>query len=249
MITYIPDNYLSVPANTDSVYRYATLDQYSFGRRIVIRAAGLLFYFLIRIIGMTVRVTVEDNDNLDEIRAAGRLPIYAVWHDRIFLGTYMLRDSHAVYLTSQSFDGEYIARFLQRFGYGVIRGSSTRGGGRGLVEMVRGMRRGLEMGFTVDGPKGPRYEVKPGVLMLAKKTGNPILPFTVSAQHYWTVNSWDRLQIPRPFTRAKLIFGRPIEVGADADDAELTAKLEELQSELDLLTQKGSDWTDTSRER
>lgn len=244
MITYIPDNYLYVPANTDSVYRYADLDQYSFGQRIAIRAAALLFYFLIRIVGATIRKTVDGKHYLDEIRASGRLPIYAVWHDRIFLGTYFLRDSHAVYLTSQSFDGEYIARFLQRFGYGVVRGSSTRGGGRGLVEMVRGMRRGLEMGFTVDGPKGPRYQVKPGVLMLAKKTGNPILPFTVSAQHYWTVNSWDRLQIPRPFTRARLIFGKPIEIDADADDEVLATKLNELQSELDLLTEKGSDWTD-----
>lgn len=244
MITYNPDNYLSVPANTDSVYTYAALDQYSFGRRMIIRAAGVLFYVLIRIIGSTTRVTIEGQHNLDEIRATGRLPIYAVWHDRIFLGTYFLRDGRAVYLTSQSFDGEYIARFLQRFGYGVVRGSSTRGGGRGLVEMVRGMRRGLEMGFTVDGPKGPRYRVKPGVLMLAKKTSNPILPFTVSAEHYWTVNSWDKLQIPRPFTRAKLIFGNPIEVAADANDIELTAKLEELQSELDKLTEKGSDWDD-----
>lgn len=244
MITYKPDIYLYVPANTDSVYTYAALDQYSFGQRIAIRVAALAFYFLIRIVGSTTRITVEGKHNLDEIRAAGRLPIYAVWHDRIFLGTYFLRDSHAVYLTSQSFDGEYIARFLQRFGYGVVRGSSTRGGGRGLVEMVRGMRRGLEMGLTVDGPKGPRYQVKPGVLMLAKKTGNPILPFTVSAQHYWTVSSWDRLQIPRPFTRAKLIFGRAIEVRNDADDEELAAKLEELQSELDMLTEKGSDWAD-----
>ena len=243
MITYIPDNYLSVPANTDSVYTYAALDQYSRARRIAIRAAGLLFYFLIRIIGSTARVSVEGKHHLDEIRASGRQPIYAVWHDRIFLGTYLLRDSHAVYLTSQSFDGEYIARFLQRFGYGVIRGSSTRGGGRGLVEMVRGMRRGLEMGFTVDGPKGPRYKVKPGVLMLAKKTGNPILPFTVSAKHYWTVNNWDRLQIPRPFARAKLIFGNPIEVDADADDTVLAAKLEELQSGLERLTEQGNDWT------
>lgn len=243
MITYYPDNHLYVPANSDSVYRYAALDQYLFGQRIVIRAAGLLFYFLIRIVGSTARVTIDGKHNLDKIRAAGRLPIYAVWHDRIFLSTYLLRGTKAVYLTSKSFDGEYIARFLLRFGYGIIRGSSTRGGGRGLVEMVRGMRRRLEMGFTVDGPKGPRYVVKPGVLMLSKKTGNPILPFTVSAQHYWTVNSWDRLQIPRPFTRAKLIFGNPIEVDSGADDAVLAAKLEELQSELERLTEQGNNWT------
>jgi len=241
MITYNACNCLSVPSNTDTVYSYASLDQYPFGRRLAIRAAGMLFYVLIRVIGSTVRVETSGQQILDAIRGSGRLPIYAVWHDRIFLGTYLLRDSHAVFLTAPSFDGEYIARFLQRFGYGVVRGSSTRGGGRGLVEMIRGMRRGLEMGFTVDGPKGPRYQVKPGILMLAKKTGNPIVPFTVAAEHFWTIDSWDRLQIPRPFTRAKLIYSDPIEVPADATDAETDMKLGELQSALDELTERGKD--------
>jgi len=88
----------------------------------------------------------------------------------------------------------------------------------------------------------PRPVIK-SFLALAQKTGNPILPFTVSAQHYWTVNSWDRLQIPRPFTRAKLIFGNPNEVDSGADDAVLAAKLEELQSELERLTEQGNNWT------
>jgi len=242
MITYNACNCLSVPSNTDSVYSYAPLDQYSFIRRTVIRAAGIVFFLLIRVVGSTVRSSIEGQEKLDRVRESGRLPIYAVWHDRIFLGTYLLRDSRAVFLTSQSFDGEYIARFLRRFGYGIVRGSSTRGGGRGLVEMIRGMRRGLEMGFTVDGPKGPRYQAKPGVLMLAKKTGNPILPFTVAAERVWTINSWDRLQIPRPFTRARLIYGDPIDVHPDSTEDELEMKLNELQSALDDLTKKGDEW-------
>jgi lysophospholipid acyltransferase (LPLAT)-like uncharacterized protein len=242
MITYKAVDCLFVPVNPLKVYEYSSLGQYSFGRRLAIRAAGMAFYLLIKLIGSTVRSETRGSQYLDAVRAAGRLPIYAVWHDRIFLGTYFLRRSRAVFLTSQSFDGEYIARFLQRFGYGAIRGSSTRGGRRGLVEMIRGMRQGLEMGFTVDGPKGPRHRVKPGVLLLAKKTGNPIVPFTVAAEHFWTVNSWDKLQIPRPFTRARLIYGKPIDVKAYSDEMTLDEKLVELQAALDELTALAENW-------
>src|SRR5205085_12343826 len=150
-------------------------------------------------IGLTTRLEVSGRENLQQIEANGEIPIYATWHDRIFLGTYFLRNRGIVFLTSSSFDGEYIARFLRRFGFGVIRGSSTRGGARALVEMVREMKRGLPMGFTIDGPKGPRYLVKSGAAMLAKKTSNPILPFIVTPRRFFTINSWDRLQIPIPF--------------------------------------------------
>jgi lysophospholipid acyltransferase (LPLAT)-like uncharacterized protein len=232
---------VSLPS--DKVYRFAPLDTYSFGKRLAIRLAGLGFYLLIKIIGWTVRFETEGEENL---AAAGQTPIYAVWHDRIFLGTYYLRNSGIVFLTSQSFDGEYIARFLVRFGYGVIRGSSTRGGSRGLVEMIRGIKRDLPMGFTVDGPKGPRYEAKPGPLLLAKKSGSPILPFLLEGRSYWTVNSWDKLQIPRPFTRAIMIYGRPIEVGEDSTEAEFDKKLAELQSSLDNLVERGRIWREGS---
>src|SRR6201999_1234416 len=106
------------------------------------------FYTLIKSVGSTMRFETEGEEYLDSLKSDGKLPIYAVWHDRIFAGTYYLQGSGTVFLTSQSFDGEYIARFLQRFGYGVIRGSSTRGGSRGVVEMIRGMARGLAMGLN-----------------------------------------------------------------------------------------------------
>ncbi|MEO7538777.1 MAG: lysophospholipid acyltransferase family protein, partial [Pyrinomonadaceae bacterium] len=138
---------------------------------------------------------------------------------------------------------EYIARFIQRFGYGAIRGSSSRGGARALVQMIKWMRGGHAMAFTVDGPRGPRYEAKPGPLILAKKTGNPIMPFVIEPKRYWQIKSWDKMQIPVPFTRALLVIGEPIYVHANADDAEIASKLRELQNELDRLVTEGREWS------
>jgi lysophospholipid acyltransferase (LPLAT)-like uncharacterized protein len=214
-------------------------------QRFTIRSADLAFYSLIRSIGSTVGFETEGTEHLESIAAAGRLPIYATWHDRIFLGTYYLQKRGIVFLTSQSFDGEYIARFLQRFGFGVIRGSSTRGGARGLVQMVRELKRGVPMGFTVDGPKGPRYQAKPGPILLAKKSGEPILPFIVEPAKFSRVNSWDKLHIPRPFTRAKVIFATPIYVPGNASDEILAGKLAELQSSLDELSSRGQRWRES----
>jgi len=231
-----------VPDEIDKVYKFATLSQYSLKQRVLIRIADWGFYILIKLIGATVRVETEGKEHLDSIENTGKMPIYAVWHDRIFLGSYYLRRRGIVFLTSQSLDGEYIARFLQRFGYGAIRGSSTRGGAKGLVEMIRGMKRGLPMGFTVDGPKGPRHEAKPGALLLAKKTGNPVLPFILQPRRFWTINSWDKLQIPRPFTRAVFIYGNPIIVDSSSKDEEIKLKTEELQVELDQLVGRSNEW-------
>jgi len=230
------------PPHSDKLYSFAPLTAYSLRQRITIKSADLGFYSLIRIVGGTVRFETEGAENLESITASGRVPIYATWHDRIFLGTYYLQKQGIVFLTSQSFDGEYIARFLQRFGFGTIRGSSTRGGAKGLVEMIRQMKHGIAMGFTVDGPKGPPYKAKPGPLLLAKKTGNPVIPFIVQPLRYRTAGSWDRLQIPLPFTNAKVIFGDPIFVPENSSEIDLAERLAELQRSLDELTREGEKW-------
>src|ERR671910_1603392 len=112
-------------------------------------------------------------------------------------------------MTSRSFDGEYIARFIQRFGYGAVRGSSTRGGVGAVVEMARLMRAGCTTAFTIDGPKGPRYVAKMGAVLLAKKTGQPILPVTMALQRYWIAPTWDSFQVPKPFSRACVFVAEP----------------------------------------
>ncbi|MGH9941298.1 MAG: lysophospholipid acyltransferase family protein [Pyrinomonadaceae bacterium] len=224
-------------AAVEKAYRFADLSAYTFKQRFLIRAADLLFYLLIKLIGGTARFEVEGWEHWEEAtRGSGGAPIYTFWHERILLATYFWRRRRIVVMTSQSFDGEYIARFIQRFGYGAARGSSTRGGVGAIVEMVRLVRAGCPTAFTIDGPRGPRHVAKMGAVLLAKKTGQPVLPFSITPARYVSVGSWDRLQIPAPFTRARVRIAPPIRVPADADDATLEAKRDELQRALDEIS-------------
>ncbi len=232
-----------MPQEIKNIYEFASLDEYSVRRRLSIRAADFAFYALIKIIGATLRFEIDGAENLEQIKQDGKIPIYAMWHNRIFSSVYYLKNRGIVVLTSQSFDGEYIARFIKRFGFGTVRGSSTRGGVGGLVKMIRLMREeNLPMCFTVDGPKGAPYVAKNGAILLAKKTENPVLPFLIETQKFWTINSWDKLQIPKPFSRARVFFGAPVSVEKAADDREIENKRLELQHKLDEAVEFGKQW-------
>ncbi|HVF48788.1 MAG TPA: lysophospholipid acyltransferase family protein [Pyrinomonadaceae bacterium] len=220
---------------TRRAYRFADLSAYPFKQRLIIRAADVVFYILIQIIGRTTRFAVEGWEHWEAATRGGGLPIYTFWHNRVFLATYFWRRRRIVVMTSQSLDGEYIARLIQRFGYGAARGSSTRGGIGALVEMVRLVRSGCATGFTIDGPRGPRYVAKTGALLLAKKTGQPVLPFSVNSARHYAVPSWDGFQIPAPFARARVRIAPPIYVPPDADEQLLEQKRVELQHALDAL--------------
>jgi lysophospholipid acyltransferase (LPLAT)-like uncharacterized protein len=233
---------LSPSQNTrvERAYQFSDLSDYSAKDRLLIRLADLVFFVLIKLIGGTTRWQVEGWKNLE---AAGPTPIYTFWHNRVFLATHFWQQRRIVVMTSQSFDGEYIARFIKRFGYGAARGSSTRGGTGAIVEMVRLMRAGCPTAFTIDGPKGPRYIAKMGAVLLAKKTGQPILPFTITARRCWEAKSWDKFQVPKPFTRALVSIAAPVYVASDADQETLEAKREELQNKLDDINRRGEEWT------
>jgi lysophospholipid acyltransferase (LPLAT)-like uncharacterized protein len=232
------------PSETDAaerralerVYRFADLSGYRRRERFLIRAADLTFYLLVRLIGRTVRFRVEGWEHWEAAQRGGGRPIQAFWHDRILLATYYFRGRGIVVMTSRSFDGEYIARFIQRLGYGAARGSSTRGGVGALVEMIRLVRAGCPAGFTVDGPRGPRHVAKTGALLLAKKTGQPVLPFAVNPEKFWALKSWDRFRIPRPFTRATVRIAPPLYVPADADDSALEELRQRLQRALEEIS-------------
>ena len=227
------------------VYQFQELSKYTFSQRILIRLIGLTLYILVAIIGKTIRFETDGLEKFEQIKKDGKTPILGFWHDRIFLGTYYFRHRGIVVMSSQSYDSEYVARFIQRFGYGIVKGSSTRGGVGGLVAMIRVMRDGLPTGFTLDGPKGPRFVVKPGITLLAKKTNNPILPFMVESKSFWQIGSWDKLHIPKPFSRAKVFVSTPIYVSPDANEKELENKRLELQNSLDELVKRGVQWRES----
>jgi lysophospholipid acyltransferase (LPLAT)-like uncharacterized protein len=223
-------------------YEFADLSSYPRKKRFLIRAADFAFFILIKVIGCTIRWQVEGWENWETATRDGHVPIYTFWHNRVFLATYFWQKRRIVVMTSQSFDGEYIARFIQRFGYGAARGSSTRGAVGAIIEMARLMRAGLPTAFTIDGPKGPPYVAKMGAVLLAKKTGQPILPFTITARHWEAKRSWDGFQVPLPFSRARVDIAAPIYVAADADEGSLAAKRDELQAALDAIDGRGKDW-------
>jgi lysophospholipid acyltransferase (LPLAT)-like uncharacterized protein len=230
----------------DKAYRFADLARYTFRKRLSLYAADLAFYGLIQLIGRTVRFTVEGWEHWEATSRDGCVPIYTFWHDCIFLATYFSRGRGIAVMTSQSFDGEYVARFIQRLGFGAVRGSSTRGGSRALLEMARLMRHGVPTAFAIDGPKGPRHVAKMGAVLLAKITGQPIVPGTITAAQSWELSrSWDRFQIPKPFTRARVEIAAPILVPTDADNTELAARRAELQAVLDRLDSRGQQWQAT----
>ena len=224
------------------VYSFGELSRFPLKRRLLIRVVDLTFYAVIALIGRTVRFTVTDREEFDALGAAGRPYVGAFWHNRLLLATWFFRRRGIVVMTSESFDGEYIARFIQRFGYGAARGSSTRGGSRALVFMRACVRAGLPTAFTIDGPRGPVYVAKEGATHLARATGAPVLPLSISAERFWEVKSWDRFQIPRPFTRAVVLFAPTISVPRDCDDAELARKQASLQAALAELRARGDAW-------
>ena len=174
-------------------------------------------YPLIAALCWTYRWRIEGAAHYDAVTASGQQPILALWHGRILPGLHYFRNRGVVVITSKNFDGEWIARILHKFGFGTARGSTSRGGARALVQLRRDLAAGKPAAFTVDGPRGPARVVQRGVVFLAGATGHPILPYHIEADRHWTLRSWDRTQIPKPFSTVVLVIGAPIKVSGTDD--------------------------------
>jgi len=194
-----------------------------------------LGYPVIAALGSTLRWRTEGLQVLDEVTRGGRQPIMAFWHGRILPATYYFRHRGIVVITSENFDGEWIARIIEHFGYGTARGSTSRGAVKALVQLKRALATGKPAGFTLDGPRGPAKVAQPGAIWLAKATGNPVVPFHLEAGRHWTMRSWDRTQIPKPFSHVAIAMGEPIEVPPGADDAAMEQARIELEHRLRIL--------------
>ena len=203
----------------------------------LIAASG---YRLMALLGATLRWRTEGLEYFDQIAAGGRQPIMAFWHGRILPATYFFRRRGIVVITSENFDGEWIARIIERFGYETARGSTSRGARKALLQLTRDMAAGKPAGLTIDGPRGPARVAQPGAVWLAKATGNPVLPFHLEASRHWTLNSWDRTQIPKPYATVALAVGRPIEVAPGADEAAQEQQRQELETSLTRLQHRAS---------
>jgi lysophospholipid acyltransferase (LPLAT)-like uncharacterized protein len=207
----------------------------STAKRLQARLIATLGYPVIAGLGATFRWRVEGLQHLEKVAAERRQPIMAFWHGRILPATLYFRRRGIVVITSENFDGEWIAGIIRRFGYGTARGSTSRGAMKALLQLKRDMAEGKPAAFTLDGPRGPARVAQPGAIWLAKATGNPVVPFHIEASRFWTLGSWDRTQIPRPFSTLALSIGEPLFVSGEADDAAIQRARTLLAERLELL--------------
>jgi lysophospholipid acyltransferase (LPLAT)-like uncharacterized protein len=190
----------------------------------------------LRLLAKTVRIEYRDAQPLFDAWERGEKVIVAFWHNRVLLMPLPYRGEQMCIMNSQHRDGQIASRTLARWGIRSVQGSATRGGVRGFLALLAAFRRGCDLAVVPDGPRGPRYVAKPGVIHLARATGARIFPATYAAQWKRQLRSWDRLLIPLPFSRVAFVIGAPIVVDRRSDDGEVERKRLELESALNQIT-------------
>ncbi|MCK4304766.1 MAG: lysophospholipid acyltransferase family protein [Candidatus Eisenbacteria sp.] len=211
------------------------------------RAAGLIGSAILRLLGSSWRIRLIGREHeRAAVEMSGGGLLYAVWHGQLLPLTYCMRGQGISLLISQHLDGEYIAQATQRLGYQSVRGSTSRGGFRSLVEMVRLGRGGGRVAITPDGPRGPRHQAQPGAVLIARRAGIPILPLAGSVWPRKQLSSWDRFVVPAPLAKVVYGFGPPLvvppdlktDVAIEAWNVKLAAALHSLtaRTEREVLT-------------
>jgi lysophospholipid acyltransferase (LPLAT)-like uncharacterized protein len=191
--------------------------KFTLGQRIVLALVPRIVWALLSIVGRTWRFEVIAENGVIPVRESQKAgpEIYCFWHQCVLPCAFYFRGSGAVILISQSFDGELITRILRMFGFDAVRGSSSRGAREGLLGLAHVIESGRTAIFTADGPRGPIYQTKMGPIKLAQVTGSPIGSFHLEPQKAWTMRSWDRFLVPRPFTRICVSWAQWTRVPAD----------------------------------
>jgi tetraacyldisaccharide 4'-kinase len=207
--------------------------------RAVFWLVGVTGSLLIRIIGFTLRVTGPDRSLLSEAQARYGRVIFSIWHGQIFLGTYFARYERISAIISQHRDGEFIYQIARRLGIKAVRGSSTRGGASAILELLTSPEhRSYNICVIPDGPRGPAEKVKPGIIRVAGILGLPVIPVAMVPSSAWEMGSWDRFQVPRPFSRVVVLLGRAIWVDRDDDEAAMERTRGLLEEELNALNRE-----------
>ncbi|HUB30978.1 MAG TPA: lysophospholipid acyltransferase family protein [Terracidiphilus sp.] len=208
---------------------------FSLGQRLMLATVPPMVWALLWLVGRTWRFEVISEEGVTPVlegQKAGA-EIYCFWHQCVLPCTFYFRRSGAVILISRSFDGELITRILRLFGFDAVRGSSSRGGREGLLGLARILESGRTAIFTADGPRGPAYQTKMGPIKLAQMTGAPIGAFHLEPERAWTINSWDRFLVPKPFTRICVSWAEWTRVPADLDEGQFEPRREDLNAAIE----------------
>jgi len=220
----------------------STASRFTWTQRLTLAVVPRLVWMLVQIVGRTWRFEVLAEPGVTPA-FYGFTPsreIYCFWHQCVLACAFYYRSTHATILISQSFDGELITRTLELFGYRAVRGSSSRGGQEGMLGLRRVLDEATPAIFTADGPRGPIYKSKLGPVKLAQVTGAPIGAFHLEPQSAWVAQSWDRFQVPMPFTRIAVSWGPWTTVPQDASPDVLQAKREEVDAALECARLRAS---------
>lgn len=199
-------------------------------RRKLIPRVGAM---LIRLIRCGLRLRVHGRERVEDYARDGQRYIHVFWHAHILMMVYSYVGPRLLFLISRHRDGALIADTVERFGFPSARGSSTRGGTAALREMLRAIRAGSDIGFTPDGPKGPARRVQPGAVAAARVAQVPIIPVAIGVDRMWRLKTWDRFIIPKPFSRALLAYGEPVNVERGEDLSQAATRLENAMRELE----------------
>jgi len=183
---------------------------------------------LIRLLAMTWRVRVENDAELNAARAANRRIIYTLWHGELLPLLWHHRGRRIAVVISEHRDGEIIAQIAERLGYTTVRGSSSRGGSRALIGLMRAIESGRDGAVTPDGPRGPAHVFAPGAAIASQRTGAPLLPVRASASRAWRLKSWDRFLVPKPFALVRVMYGplTAVDAASPRDAAEQAPRLQ-----------------------
>jgi lysophospholipid acyltransferase (LPLAT)-like uncharacterized protein len=206
--------------------------RFTLRQRIALRMIITAGYWIIRLIGPTLRVCVSREEGAQQT-VDQRPLIVSFWHACMIPATYICRNIGVRVMSSNSYDGEYMGRIIRKFGFVAVKGSSSRNAVRALLGLRRALQEGWTVAFSLDGPRGPRYKVKPGPVALARSSGVPLSTFHMAVDRAWVLNTWDRLIIPKPFSRVLMRFGKLIPVPPGAPDEDLDRYQQELQDSLD----------------
>jgi lysophospholipid acyltransferase (LPLAT)-like uncharacterized protein len=189
---------------------------------------------LIRLLATTWRYRVTNDAGLHEARAAGKRVIFTLWHGELLPLLWHHRGENVAILISEHRDGEIIARIAESLGYATVRGSTSKGGGRALIALMRAIDEGRDAAVTPDGPRGPAHVFAPGAAIAAQRTGALLVPIRAAASRAWRLKSWDRFVIPKPFARVQVTYGELTPVVADSP-REAAEQSERLQAVLNAV--------------
>jgi lysophospholipid acyltransferase (LPLAT)-like uncharacterized protein len=212
-------------------------------RRIQIPLIAGAAYTVIRTLGPTLRYEVMGWQHAERVYASKKQIIWAFWHRVIIPIVWWRRNHGVVIMNTTAFDGQWTRKVIEWLGFGTAQGSSSRGGLRGLAVMAKRLGEGVDCGFTIDGPRGPRYVAKPGPVILARKSGCPVMVFHIGVDRGKTFEkTWDHFLLPKPFARTVILFAPPIYVPPDATPEQLEAKHAEMQRELERVRDIAESW-------